>query len=73
MFLSVETNCFDERNGFQQFSESLEWFGAVFELKKIPVVTVLMREMVQLSESMEWFGVHYEFSRNFVWYLLWSP
>ena len=34
MFLSVETNCFDERNGFQQFSESLEWFGAVFELKK---------------------------------------
>jgi hypothetical protein len=27
MFLSVETNCFDARNAFRQFSESLEWFG----------------------------------------------
>jgi hypothetical protein len=34
MFLSVETNCFDERNGFPQFSDSLEWFGALFEFLK---------------------------------------
>jgi hypothetical protein len=27
MFLSLEADCFDERNGFGHFSESLDWFG----------------------------------------------
>jgi hypothetical protein len=30
MFLSAGSNCFDERNGFQQFSEGLEQAEAVF-------------------------------------------
>jgi hypothetical protein len=33
MFLSVETNCFDEK-WFSTISESLEWFGALFEFLK---------------------------------------
>jgi hypothetical protein len=39
MFLSVESNCFDERNVSQQFSESLEDFGGLFSIfGKFPVV-----------------------------------
>jgi hypothetical protein len=33
-FVSVENNCFGERNGFRQFSESLEQVEAFFEFFK---------------------------------------
>jgi hypothetical protein len=35
MFLSAGSNCFDERNGFQQFSEGLEQAEAVFFKKSL--------------------------------------
>ena len=34
LFLSVESYCFDERNLFRQFSESLQWVEALFAFFK---------------------------------------
>ena len=35
MFLSVESDCFGQGNGFRQFSESLEWLGHVLNFSEI--------------------------------------
>ena len=52
LFLSVESYCFDERNRFRQFSESVPGVGALFSFfKKFPMVLPLLTSGQGVSKA----------------------